>query len=52
MCFRTALAAEFRREYKNKKFYASKVGGIASLPPSVSQIQGKYSLVTRATAKQ
>ena len=57
MSFRTALAADFKREYKNIEFLWKQrpgVGGVAALPPAVSQIPGKYLcfLVTRATEKQ
>ena len=57
MIFRTALAADFKREYKNIEFLWKQrpgVGGVAALPPAVSQIPGKYLcfLVTRATEKQ
>ena len=57
MSFRTALAADFRREYKNVEFLWKQrpgVGGVAALPPAASQIPGKYLcfLVTRATEKQ
>ena len=57
MSFRTALAADFKREYKNVEFLWKKrpgVGGVAALPPAASQIPGKYLcfLVTRATEKQ
>ena len=57
MSFRTALAADFRREYKNVEFLWKQrpgIGGVAALPPAASQIPGKYLcfLVTRATEKQ
>ena len=57
MSFRTALAADFKREYKNVDFLWKQrpgVGGVAALPPAASQIPGKYLcfLVTRATEKQ
>ena len=57
MSFRTALAADFKREYKNVEFLWKQrpgVGGVAALPPAVSQIPGKYLcfLVTRTTEKQ
>ena len=57
MSFRTALAAEFKRDYKNNEFLwkqTPEIGGVAALPPAVSQIAGKYLcfLVTRATKKQ
>ena len=57
MSFRTALAADFKRKYKNVEFLWKQrpgVGGVAALPPAASQIPGKYLcfLVTRATEKQ
>ena len=57
MSFRTALAADFKREYKNVEFLWKQrpgIGGVAALPPAVSQIPGKYLcfLVTTATEKQ
>ena len=57
MSFRTALAADFKREYKNIEFLWKQtpgIGGVAALPPAASQIPGKYLcfLVTRATEKQ
>ena len=57
MSFRTALAADFKREYKNVEFLWKQrpgEGGAAALPPAASQIPGKYLcfLVTRATEKQ
>ena len=57
MSFRTALAADFKRDYKNIEFLWKQrpgVGGVAALPPAASQIPGKYLcfLVTRATEKQ
>ena len=57
MSFRTALAADFKREYKNVEFLWKQrpgVGGGAGLPLAASQIPGKYLcfLVTRATEKQ
>ena len=45
MSFRTALAADFRREYKNIEFLWKQrpgIGGVAALPPVASQIPGKY----------
>ena len=52
MSFKTALSAEFKREYKNIEFLWKQrpgLGGVAALPPAASQIPGKYScfLVTR-----
>ena len=57
MSFRTALAADFKREYKNVEFLWKQrpgIGGVAALPPAASQIPGKYLCfwVTRATEKQ
>ena len=57
MSFRTALAADFKREYKNIKFLSKLrpgMRGVAALPPAASQIPGKYLcfLVTRATEKR
>ena len=57
MSLRTALAADFKREYKNVEFLWKQrpgIGGVAALPPAASQIPGKYLcfLVTRATEKQ
>ena len=45
MSFRTSLAANLRREYKNKEFLWKQrpgIGGVAALPPAASQIPGKY----------
>ena len=57
MSFRTALAADFKREYKNIEILLKQrpgVGGLAALPPAASQIPEKYLcfLVTRATEKR
>ena len=57
MSFKTALAADFKREYKSKDFLWKQrpgIGGVAALPPAASQIPGKYLcfLVTRATEKR
>ena len=57
MSFRTALAADFKIEYKNIELLWKQrpgVGGVAALPPAASQIPGKYLcfLVTRATDKR
>ena len=41
---RTALAADFKREYKNVEFLWKQrpgIGGVAALPPAASQIPGK-----------
>ena len=56
MSFKTALAADFERECKNIEFLWKQrpgIGGVAALPPAVSQIPGKHLcfLVTRATEK-
>ena len=45
MSFKTALAADFKKEYKNIEFLWKQrpgIGGVAALPPAVSQIPGKY----------
>ena len=57
MSFRTALAAEFRREYKNIEFLWNQrpgKGDVAALPPVASQIPAENLcfLMTRATKKQ
>ena len=57
MSFKTALAVDFKREYKNIEFLWKQrpgIGGVAALPPAASQIPGKYLcfLVTRATEKR
>ena len=57
MSFKTALAADFKREYKNIEFLGKQmpaIGGVAALPPAASQIPGKYFcfLVSRATEKR
>ena len=60
MSFRTALAADFKRQYKNFKrqhlFWNQRpgIGGVAALPPAASQIPRRYLcfLVTRATEKR
>ena len=54
MILRTALAADFRREYKNVEILWKQrpgIGGVAAIPPTASHIPGKYLcfLVTRAT---
>ena len=53
----TALAADFKQEYKNIEFLWKQrpgIGGVAALPPAKSQIPGKCLcfLVTRATEKR
>ena len=55
--FKTALAADFKREYKNIEFLWKQrpgVRGMIALPPVASQIPGKYLcfLVTKATDRQ
>ena len=55
--FKTALAADFKREYKNIEFLWKQrlgVGGMIALPPVASHIPGKYLcfLVPEATDKQ
>ena len=57
MSFKTALAENFKREYKNIKFIWKQrpgIGGVAALPPAASQKPRKYLcfLVTRATEKR
>ena len=57
MSFRTALAADFKREYKNIEFFCEQrpgIGGVAALPPPATQMPGTYLcfLATRATGKQ
>ena len=57
MSFKTALAADFMREYKNMEFLWKQrpgIGGLAALPTAASQIPGKYLrfLVTRETKKR
>ena len=45
MSFKTALAADFKREYKNKEFHWKQkpgIGSVAALPPEASEIPGKY----------
>ena len=57
MSFKTALAADFKREYENIDFLWKQrpgIGGVAALPPAASHTPGKYLcfLVTRATEKR
>ena len=57
MIFKTALAADFKREYKNIELPWKQrpgIGGVAALHPAASQKPGKYLcfLVTRATEKR
>ena len=57
MSFRTAIAANFRRECRIIEFVwkqRPRIGAVAALPPTASQIPGRCLcfLVTRATEKQ
>ena len=57
MSFKTALAADFKREYKNIEFLWKQrpgIGGVTALPPAASQIPGKSLcfLVMRATERR
>ena len=57
MSLRTALAADFKREYKKIEFLwkqRPEIGGVPALPPAASQIPGNYLcfLVARATEKR
>ena len=57
MSFNTRLEADFKREYKNVEFLLWQrpgLGGMAALPPSVSQVTGKYPcfLVTRVNERK
>ena len=52
MSFKSRLEAEFKREYQNLEFLFKQrpgLGGMTALPPSASQVPGKYLcfLVTR-----
>ena len=52
LTFKSRLEADFKREYQNVEFLFRQrpgLGGMAALPPSVSQVPGKYLcfLVTR-----
>ena len=52
MSFKSRLEADFKREYQNVEFLFRQrlgLGGMAALPPSVSQVPGEYLcfLVTR-----
>ena len=45
MSFKTRLQADFKREYQIVEFLFRQIpglGGMAALPPSVSQVPGKY----------
>ena len=55
--YKTALAADFKREYKNIEFLWKQrpgMGGMIALPPVALQIPGKYLcfLDTKATDRQ
>ena len=57
MIFKTTLAADVKRAYKNKEFLWKQrpgIGGVSALPPVASQIPGKYLcfFVTKATEKR
>ena len=57
MSFRTALAADFKRQYRNIELLKKQrpgIGCVASLPSAASQLPRKYLcfLMTRATEKQ
>ena len=54
--FKSRLEADFKREYQNVEFLFRRrpgLGGMAALPPSVSQVPGKYLcfLVTRVSER-
>ena len=56
MSISTRLQADFKREYQNVEFLfrqRPRLGGMAALPPSVSQVFGKYLcfLVTRVNER-
>ena len=56
MSFKSRLEAYFKREYQNVQFLSRQrpgLGGMAALPPSVSQAPGKYLcfLVTRVNER-
>ena len=56
MSFKSRLEADFKREYQNVEFLFRQrpgLGGMAALPPSVSQAPGKYLcfLVTRVNER-
>ena len=57
MSFKTALAADFKKEYIDIEFLWKRrpgIWGVTALPPAASQIPGKYLcfLMTRATEKR
>ena len=56
MSFKSRLEADFKREYQNVEFLFRQrpgLGGMAALPPSVTQVPGKYMcfLVTRVNER-
>ena len=56
MSFNTRLEADFKRDYQNVEFLFRQrlgLGGMAALPPSISQVPGKYLcfLVTRVNER-
>ena len=56
MSFKSRLDTDFKREYQNVEFLSRQrpgLGGMAALPPSVSQVPGKYLclLVTRVNER-
>ena len=56
MSFRSRLEDDFRREYQNVEFLFRQrpgLGGMAALPPSVSQVPGQYFcfMVTRVSER-
>ena len=56
MSIKSRLEADFKREYQNMEFLFRQrpvLGGMAALPPSVSQVPGKYLcfLVTRVNER-
>ena len=56
MSFKSRLEADFKREYQNVEFLFRQrpgLGGMDSLPPSVSQVPGKYLcfLITRTNER-
>ena len=56
MSFKSRLEADFKREYQNVEFLFRQrpgLGGMAALPPSASQVPGKYLcfLVTRVNER-
>ena len=56
MSFKSRLEADFKRKYQNVEFFFRQrpgPGGMTSLPPSVSEVPGKYLcfLVTRVNER-